>query len=276
MSRTPRTKARKPPLSKPDAFLYALIIVLGMVLVFAVFILFMLVIPRAIAFSRFGVVAVTLRAATVICPVPMFVAVLLTTIVPASIGLEQKQPILGNKTFKPRFGTPVIRTFPLFSREFRDLIYPRIRQRVKRYCLASGIVLLISLALLPLGLLQSKTLSYDGTLRTYNILGQVSHISSVEDAEEMIILITGRHNGRHSPKVTIRYECPGHTYQFTTGAFEADSYAEALSYMLRLKEQRGGRYEVEDRRLKSLLEYGNHTAEERALLYELFDYRDRP
>ena len=170
----------------------------------------------------------------------------------------------------------MIRTFPLFSREFRDLIYPRIRQRVKRYCLASGIVLLISLALLPLGLLQSKTLSYDGTLRTYNILGQVSHISSVEDAEEMIILITGRHNGRHSPKVTIRYECPGHTYQFTTGAFEADSYAEALSYMLRLKEQRGGRYEVEDRRLKSLLEYGNHTAEERALLYELFDYRDRP
>lgn len=277
MSRIPRSKARKPPLSKLDLFLYGLVILLGMALCFTVLILFVTVIPEAIAFSRPGVVAFMGGIATVLCPWPCFVGLMLLTIIPASLGLEKKQPIFGNKSFKPRFGTSVINVFPLFSKDFRDNIYPRVRRKVRRYCLITGIVLMISIVLLPFGLRQGKTLSHDGTLRTYNALGQISHSSSVDEAKQMVIRITGRRGRHNSPAVAVRYECQGQTYQFPTGAFDEESYAATLAYMIRLKEQRNGRYEVEANRdrLEFFLDMKSFTAEERALIYDLFDYRNR-
>ncbi len=278
MSRIPRSKARKPPLSNLDVFLYMLVILLGMALCFTVLILFVTVIPTAIAFSRPGVVAFMGGVATVLCPLPSFVGLMLLTIIPAALGLEKKQPIFGNKSFKPRFGTSVINVFPLFSKDFRDKIYPRVRRKVRRYCLITGIVLLISIALLPFGICQGKTLSHDGTLSTYNAFGRVSHSSSVDDAEQMVIRIMGRRGRHNSPAVAVRYECQGHTYQFPTGAFDEESYAATLAYMVRLKEQLGGRYEVETNRdrLERFLNIKNYNSEERALIYELFDYRSHP
>lgn len=273
MSRIPRSKARKPPLSNLDVFLYILMILLGMAMCFTVLVLFISVIPTAIAFSRPGVVAFMGRVATAICPMPSFVGLMLLTIIPAAQGLEKKQPIFGNKSFKPRFGSTVIHVFPLFSRDFRDKIYPRVRRKVRRYCLITGIVLLVSIALLPFGICQGQTLSHDGTLSTYNAFGQVSHSSSIREAEQMVIRITGRRGRHNSPAVAVRYECQGYTYQFTTGAFDGESRAEALAYMIQLKEQRDGRYEVDANRLKYFLDSRNHTAEERALIYDLFDYR---
>ena len=278
MSRIPRSKARKPPLSKLDVFLYALVILLGMALCFTVLILFIKVIPTAIAFSRPDVVAFMSGIATVLCPFPIFVAIMLLTIIPAAQGLEKKQPIFGNKSFKPRFGSAVINVFPLFSRDFRDKVYPRVRRKVRRYCLIAGMVLLISILLLPFGLYQGKALSRDGTLRTYNVFGQVSHSSSIDEAEQMVIRITGRRGRHNSPAVAIRYVCQGQTYQFPTGAFDEENHSATLAYMIRLKEQRDGRYEVETNwdRLERFLDLENFTDEERALICELFDYRHHP
>lgn len=273
MSKIPRTKAKKPPLSKLDCFLYGSAIVAGIALTITCIVVFMFVIPEMIAKSRFGVVAVMPRVASVLFPMPFWMAVLMVTVIPASYGLKAKQPLFGNKSFKPRWGDTVINVFPLFSKDFREKIYPRYRRKVRKYVRLSGIGLLISAAILPLGVCQVKTLSADGSLKTSNAFGLVSHESSVYKAEKMEISI-GTHSGKNGtsrfPRIV--YMCGKTEYELRTGYFCDTTRSEALSYMIDLKERRNGRYEVKDRdRIRNLSDYEGYTPYEMALVKELFE-----
>ena len=273
MGRIPRTKAKKPPLSKLDGFLYGLAILVSMAVTVAVPIVTMFVIPESIARGRFGVVAVELQTAAILCPVPLFMALSLVTIIPVAYGLNARQPIFGNKSFKPRFGDSVINVFPLFGKGFREKIYPRYHRKVRRYVVATGVILLVSLAILPWGFCRVKTLSVDGSLKTYDSFGHVTHESSIDEAEKMVISIasTGGKNGRsHFPQLT--YTCMGKRYELRPGYFCDTTRAEALSYMIYLKERRDGRYEIENiDRVRLLADYEFYSAEEMDLVHELFE-----
>ncbi len=273
MGRVPRTKAKKPPLSKVDGILYGVAILLSMTLTVAVPIVAMFVIPEAIATSRFGVIAVELQAAALFCPLPLFLTFSMVTLIPVVYGLNARQPIFGNKSFKPRFGDSVIRVFPLVSKDYWEQIYPRFRKRVRRYVLAAGIVMLVSLAILPWGFCRVKTLSADGSLKTYDSFGQVTHESSVDEAEKMVISIAsgGGKNGRYRVP-QLAYTCQGERYVLRPGSFCDTTRVEALSYMISLKERRGGRYECKGQdRVWELSDYEFYQPREMALVEELFE-----
>ena len=57
MSKKKKQAVKKPPLSKRDKWIYNLVIVIGFVLILLLWLLFWIRIPRAIGFSKQGVIA---------------------------------------------------------------------------------------------------------------------------------------------------------------------------------------------------------------------------
>ena len=130
MSRRPRTKAKKPPLSRLDMGVYAT----QMILAFALSLFLMVslvIIPKLIGFAEDGVVAANERAAFAFCSFPLALTLGLGIGFPAGRAIDEKQPLFGNKKFKPKFGEPVINTFPVFSEEFKQYVYPKKKKTIR-------------------------------------------------------------------------------------------------------------------------------------------------
>ena len=270
-----KIKTPKVPLSGLDKFIYAIIWLVSFAWLFVIMLGCGYIIPEVVAFSDPTVVAYS-DSVLMFCCIPMAFYMSLTPGIWAFLGWERKQPIFGNKKFKPKFGQPVIKTFPLFSKEFRDSLNEKQKKRIKRIAIVLLILFLICAVILPFGIYPRTTLDNKNTFRTYNSFDHVTHEATMEEAMCAVIDITyskSRHGSPHW-EFAMKFVFEEKTYCVTLGSFGDLEREEVLRYMLSLKEYfKDGRYEITNiDRMKKLLNDKKFSATEQKLVYELFDY----
>lgn len=263
--------SQRPPLSGSDKLIYAVLIVLGFASLALIWV-FCDLIPTCIARTQTGLVAFRNDAAW-ISPLLLFLVAAFTPLVAGSYGLERKQPIFGNKRFRPKGLTPMQPVYPLLSREFCDHLSKRDRKIWKNVIVSLSLIFALSLVLLPWGLCPRHTLDDTDTLRTYNAFNRVTHMLTLAEAERLEITIeknTHRHRSTtYHPMLIIEQD--GHIYRLNWNDFPGCDRDEALEHMLHVKSYfADGEYQItEHQRLEPLLETADVHREK--LLRELFD-----
>ena len=126
-----KIKTPKVPLSGLDKFIYIMLWLVGFFSGIVILALGGTALPETVAFSDPSVVAYH-GMAFFFCEIPIAGYISLTLMILVAYGWDRKQPIFGNKRFKPKSGQPVIKTFPLFSKEFRDSLSDKQKKRIKR------------------------------------------------------------------------------------------------------------------------------------------------
>ena len=162
-----KVKTPKVPLSRIDKLIYVITCLVSFAWLFVIMFAFGYMIPDAVAFSDPTVVAHN-DSVLLLCCVPMAFYMSLTPGILASLGWERKQPIFGNKKFKPKFGQPVIKTFPLFSKEFRDSLNEKQKKRIKRIATILLILFVVCAAILPFGIYPRSVLDNQNHFKHYN------------------------------------------------------------------------------------------------------------
>lgn len=270
-----KIKTPKVPLSGLDKFIYVIIWLSSFAWLFFFFIVCGITIPETIAFSDPTVVAQCYTGHVYYIPMAFYMS--FTPGILASFGWERKQPIFGNKKFKPRFGQPVIKTFPLFSKEFRDSLSEKQKKRIKRIALVLLILFVVCAAILPFGIYPRSVLDNQNHFKHYNSFNQLTDEVTVGEANRLIIEIdySSGHRG-HSPSwgIELTFEYEHRDYKLTLGGFGDMEREDVLRHMLLLK-----RYFSEDQyeivnieAMERLVDYQNFTDAELKLVYDLFDY----
>lgn len=272
-----KLKAQKPPLSAVDKCLY-----LGGILFF--FLLFSLIfylliqIPGAIALRNGNLIAVAGGSVMVFLAMPFYIFSTMTPTIILALMMGNRQPILGNKRFKPKFGQPVIKSHPLFSRAFRESLTAANRKTVKRTFTIIAIVAAATLLLTPFGIYPRAELDDSNILTKFDFRNQISESVSVEDADKIKIYIglSGGRRSSHRAYLAIDLVFGKEEYTFTTGAFRNLTTEDALTYMIYLKglipEEKCEISRID--RMARLLDDCNYSPAETALVYELFEYND--
>ena len=139
------------------------------------------------------------------------------------------------------------------------------------------VIFIICAAFVPFGLCPRYTLDNENRIKEYNAFNSLTETRTIESAEKLIINISKRSRGRNwftfSYQVQISFIFDDEEYGFEPGSFDNLERKEALEYIVYLKSLSKDKYEITNiERFTSLLDDRNYTAEEEALLYELYDY----
>lgn len=271
-----KVKTPKVPLSGLDKFVYVMLWLVGFSAMLAVLLVCGLTIPEAVAFSDPTVVAHN-GIASFFCAIPMAGYISLTLMILVAYGWEHKQPIFGNKKFKPKFGQPVIKTFPLFSKEFRDSLNEKQKKRIKRIALILLILFVACAVILPFGIYPRSVLDNQNHFKHYNSFNQLTDEVTVEEANRLILEIdysSGHRGSSPSWGIRLTFEYEHRDYVLSLGVFGDMEREDVLRHMMLLK-----RYFSEDQyeiqhidRMERLVDYQNFTDAELKLVYDLFDY----
>ena len=271
-----KIKTPKVPLSGLDKFIYVMLWLVGFFSGVVILAFSGTALPETVVFSDPTVVAYH-GMAFFFCAIPIAGYISLTLMILVAYGWDRKQPILGNKKFKPKFGQPVIKTFPLFSKEFRDSLSEKQRKRIKRTATVLLILFLVCAAILPFGIYPRSVLDNQNHFKHYNSFNQLTDEVTVGEADRLIIEIdySSGHRG-HSPSwgIELTFEYEHRDYKLTLGGFGDMKREDVLRHMLLLK-----RYFSEDQyeivnieAMERLVDYQNFTDAELKLVYDLFDY----
>ena len=277
--RTIKRGLKKPPLSTLDKIVYYLLIIIMFVIACKIMIALCKDISMAIDYADKEVVAVQRNKPLVmVCVLPFSNAILMSLTIPFCAGLKYRQPIFGNRKFKSSLLHPTMKTYPIFSKEFREKISDGTRKKVKKFVKISVIGILLTALLLPFGFFKRDVLSNDNQIHSYNVVNVKKGSKSIENADKLIISANRDVSGGKSRTVNYIFSVAlvygEETYEFTSASFYEMSNEETIKYMLYLKELFGdGKYEVNGVKwLETIARRKKLDGTERALLYELFDY----
>ncbi len=274
-------KQKKQPLSLLDKVLYICVILLGFVLGVMVIDFFGVKVPQKFAFADNNVVAY-ISDSSVVCCVPLCMVIAAAFATPATLGLEKKQPIFRNKKVKLSPFTVMIKTHPLFSKEFRENLTVKTVRKTKMVVLLFVVLILISAAIVPFGMYPRTVLDKDNNCITYDTFNEEIERINITEAEKTIINISysrgySRGGRRRGPSwgIQIIFVFENQEYRFGLGAFRELSKEEALQYMIDIKKCLGeGNYEIANtERMDDLIRKNRYTNAEKALIYELFEYK---
>lgn len=262
--------AKKPPLSSLDKTIYIFLMLLGFAMALVTLLGLGLILPNSIAFADDTVVASDNLAAA-ICALPISILVSFMIALPAGKGIENKQPIFGNKRFKPAGLKPVIKTYPLFSKEFRENLSNGTKRKIKKTVTILIILFIVFSLIYSLGIFPRTVLDKHNNVTTYNAFNNKTHGCSITDAEKLVINIT---KGRHSWGIRLQFICADKTHEFGLATFYEMTTEETLNYMIYLKSLFAGRYEITNiDRMEDLIWDRGFSAQETRLVYELFDHK---
>ena len=165
-------KRTKPPLSKLDKFIYIFGLVCAIVIPALILIVFGGIIPNKIAFSDKTVIAANSTALYFCLPL----AILCFSIIgiPFAFGLDGKQPIFGNKHFKPSPSHPTEKVYPLFTKEFRNSISKKRKRTIKILAVIVSIICIINIIILPFSINIRDVLNQNNDCSTYNAFNQMT------------------------------------------------------------------------------------------------------
>ena len=272
-----KIKTPKVPLSRLDQFIYLMLSLLWGAFCIATELVFGIVIPEALAFSDASVIAKE-GVAGIFCAMPMAFFGAAPLLIAMGHAWQIKQPIFGNKKFKPKFGKPVIKLTPLFSPEFRKNLQEDQKKYIKKILISFVITFTVCALIVPFGFFPRKVLDNENTFKTYNSFNHVTHEAALEEATCAVIRITrsssGRRGGRRHWGITMKFVFEEKTYYVTLGSFGDMEREDVLRYMLSLKDYfKDGRYEILSTEwMDRLIDDKNFTATEQKLVYDLFDY----
>lgn len=190
--------------------------------------------------------------------------------------MGRKQPIFGNKRYKPKGFQPLLPVYPLFRKAFRESISKKSKDKIKLILLILLALSTVCIALFPRGIFARKTLDRDNVFCSYDTLNEITHRAQVEDAEKMTIEIhrSHRRKGRDHYYIQLSFHFQDQTYSFLDREFFAAKDLEALEQMLYLKSFfKKGEYEIlHSEYMPELLNDQHYSSKERALVYQLFEY----
>ena len=158
------------------------------------------------------------------------------------------------------------------SRKFWQEMTEKTRKRLWTILVIIVVLIFVCTVLLSFFILPRTVLDRENSLKTYDSFGNLTKTVNVEDSDMIIFSID---KVRRSYKYYIEMEITfaEKTYSFGTGSFEKMSESEALEYMIYLKSLVGENYAIDDiERMEKLINSQKYNAEEKALVYELFDY----
>ncbi len=259
-------RAKRPPLSVLDKTLYGSLIALSIIIPLSLLII-VHIYDSAFLFADKSIVASYSSFLLTCMPLILFVCSTLGIL--GTYGLKSRQPLFGNSNFIPKAFSPTLKVYPLFSKEFRDS--PE-RKKYQRTAIILLCLLVVFLFVAMLGFFPRETLDKNGTLRTHNIVNQVTHTEHIKNADYVSFEVERNDNPRSGTRWYLRMDLyfEDKIYGFGLQNFAPMSTEEALRYMLSIKEQFKGRYELRNVESIDKLMRKNYTSEERALIYELF------
>jgi len=270
-------KAKKPPLSFIDKAIYVFIMLFGIVFAFVLFALFGIYIPNKISYSDVNVVAI-INSSAIVWAMPFSLLVSMAFVVLGYFGLKNKQPIFGNKKIKPSYFEPTIKTYPLFSKDFREHLTVSAARKIKITAISILIAIVVSAFMIPFGFYPRTVLDKDNNIITYNTFNEEIKRINISDSQKNVINISysnGRRSGPHWG-IQMIFVFDNEEYTVGLGAFDKMSTSEALRYMIDLKTNLGeGNYTITNtNRMEDLLTRNRYSDEEKALIYELFEYKN--
>lgn len=272
-----KVNKNKPPLSRLDkAIIYPTAVLslplMGLLLYFDMYLL-----PRIVA-NLFDPPFIAVYGRGIGFLFPLTFALPLTVAIISWKMISKKQPLFGNKSYKPKGLKPLYPVYPIVSKGFYNNLSPKKQKKLK----ITAIVLLTCLAictlLFPFGILPRNVLDEDHVFYSYDSFNQLMHSASAEQAEKLTIEVyrsmgSGRH-GRTHYYVTLTIHFEDRSYQFDDRNFNTLSDKKILEQMLELKGFFDeGEYEIKGLEYKDeLFQKKNYSSTEKALFYQLFDY----
>lgn len=267
-----KTKAKRPPLSALDKTLYFLAMMCAIVLCFGVLLLCGFVFPRLWAFRDPEVIA-SYQVTAIFMSFPM---IALFTFVPGllvAFQIDKRQPLFGNKKYKPKWSEVVIVTTPLFSKRY----FTQLSDKQKKKILTVSVVLLalfaIFLLLMLMGWNYRVDLCYDGAIKEYNVFGNQTKQVQLQDADSVTIRIDERwYKTQYVYDIHIEVTYQDKTYACTKGDFSSWDEEQKLIYLLHVKSLAKDQLILENEEyIEDLIRSHHYTESEKQLIYELFD-----
>lgn len=272
MSLKRKLRAKKPPLSLLDKTIYAFVCFS----VFLLFIFYFIGIHKAgefIAYRTENIIAFN-NDLILFTGLPFGLMIFIGMIVIINYAWRNKQPIFRNKKFKPAVGTPILKVYPIFSKEFKTEVLDKNKNKYKKIVKLLTITFIICILILPTGLCARSQIDNNYTFYTVNSFNEVTHSCSIEDFNKLIIKVSdiGSYKSGTKYVLTLIFKNDNISYSFALHDFSKMSKKDALLYMLDLKKHFDNEYyEIDDKKLSSLMLYNNFNKEETALIYELFE-----
>lgn len=273
MAKNFKGKAQRPPLSVVDKVIYwGVIALLAYIATFGSAFLGVKI-ARRIAFTDPSVVAGDANIG-LICSLPLTIFSLVMVLLVYVYGIKKRQPILGNSVYKtPVFGH-TIKTYPLFSQDFRKHLSPQSRQRLKQATIILSATFLVCLLLLPFGFYSRRVLTDDHQLMTYDSFNRISDSHDIREAEKTTIAVSlWRRRAGGTPQLKLTFEFENTAYFLYIKDFREMDRESALRYILNLKDVLGsGNFVLSgESNADYLIHYQNYSPAEAKLLYQLFD-----
>ena len=265
-------KIKKMPLSALDTFIYVLFEILGISMIIIVTVIFR-DLAKSVAYSDESVIAWVGNGSSVaLASMPLAMVIGFSIGLPPAFAFDRKQPLFGNKRFVPKPGQIVITLTPIMSRKFWQEMTEKTRRRLWTILVIIVALIFVCTVFVSFFILPRTVLDMENNLKTYDSFGNLTKTVHVEDSDTIVFSID---KVRRSYKYYIKMEITfaEKTYSFGTGSFEKMSDSEALEYMIYLKSLVGENYAIDGiEQMEELINSQKYNAEEKALVYELFDY----
>ena len=274
MSRRKRNGAKKPPLSVIDRMIYAIAYILAFGIVIGGF-LFLDYCSSQLVRAESDIAVNNYMLA--FCALIPIIIISFSLIILISFGLTKKQPVFGNKRFKPDLMKPILKVYPLFSADFRKSLSKKAKMRTKQISVAFLITMGICSLLVFIGIFPRHTISKGDILTSYNSFNSATSSCHISECEVLEISVERNSRRRSSPSDNIKFELEdkGHKYSFSISDFDNMDVEDALEYLLHVKSYfPDGEYKIKNaKHVDRLIWYRDYNAEEAKLVYELFDLK---
>ncbi len=262
--------ARRPPLSATDKTLYAIGILLSLGAILFSLLYFGHVFLDDLHTAEGNVLWLN-NDTGVLCTLPFAAGFCFPLFLLLCIGKRKRIPILGNPNYKTKLFSPTVKVYPLSSSQYMDNFSKRERTILKFMTIYLPIMLLLSLAIYPMGIYPREVYLESDTLVTYNMSNEEVHREHVSKASSLRIDTNGE--GRHDglpDRVRLIISFPEESYDFIL-----PRNREALERALYIK----GLFPSDQITIDAnswLFISPDWSAEEKALLYELYEYTPTP
>lgn len=270
-----KNAAKKPPLSKLDKAIYIVGIMLGIAWGITFMFICIATIPKAVVSSDESIISYNSRISGLWCELPLIMFFWFFPGVLFACLMNAKQPIFGNKRYKPPTFAPVIKAYPLFSKEFRQNLTDEAKRKIKKTAKSILITFIVCVIIFPFGIYPREAIDKNYNFLSYNSFDQKIRSSNIKEADHLIIRITsGRRSSRRYIRMEFKFE--GKTYTFSEHHFDGMTREEALKHMVYLKSFFDeDEYEIINAHLIDAYIYQRgYSNTELALVYDLLDYKE--
>lgn len=272
-------KPQRPPLSGIDKFLYGVFALILIAFGLAFIVVCGAVVTPYIAITDESIVAFH-NSFALPCSIPLGAFFAIGGIGLYTSGTTGRQPLFGNKKFKSKNDIPIEKVYPLFSKKYWKYMRKSEKSLIRTYILIIALIFLVCAVIAPFGFYPRHTLDKTNHIKEYNSFNSLKENYNFEEAEKLVIKIlktdTGRYSLSYNYSIAIEFVFENDNYTFKTGDFSDLDTEETLEYLLYIKSSFDkSRIEIRNTDMfYSLLGDWDYTAEEKALVYQLYDIKE--